>query len=104
MRMTSQTLTASKEWLHRWKRAPGVRKVRVRVVPAAAAIVIVIADGAVAAVRVAVQAAVREVTLAATPAAADAEEGKHQLPAPSCQKVEGPQRCGPFLLGRILER
>jgi polyribonucleotide nucleotidyltransferase len=48
----------------------------VRVVPAAAAIVIVIADGAVAAVR----AAVREVTVVATPAAAaaDAEEGKHQ--------------------------
>lgn len=53
-------------------------------VPAAAAIAIVIAGGEVAEVPVAVQAAVREVTVAATPAAvADAEDDKY--PIASCQ-------------------
>ena len=82
--MMSLTSTAWMEWLRRSRQAPRVRKVRARDVPAEA-IAIAIVVVAVAVVPVAAQAAVREVTVVATPAAvaADAEEGKssNQLPA-----------------------
>jgi len=72
MRMMSRTSTVWRESLPRLRRAPRVQKVRVTDVPAAVAIVIVIAGGAVAAVVP----AVREVTVAATLAVvAAAEEG-----------------------------
>lgn len=80
MRMMSRTSTEWMESLRRSKRAQRVRKALVKDVPAAevVAIAIAIAADAVEAARVVAQAAVREVTVVATPAvvAADVEEGR----------------------------
>ena len=94
MRMTSRTSTVWMESLPRLRRASRVQKVRVTDVPAAVAIVIVIAGGAVAAVVP----AVRVVTAAATLAVvADAEEGRIASgKARLHSRKSGPQRCGPF--------
>lgn len=110
MRMTSLTLTAWMEESSRQSK-PGrrVRKVRVKVgraeVAQAIAVVVVAAAAAVVVVRAAVQAAVREVTVVAIPAAAvvDAVDGKNssQYSVLVSSEYEGPREVALLYFGGL---